>query len=180
MSYLKTLDEMSTESITGEIRRRYEAGQKGLCDYCGRGLGSMPLCRFPDRHHNPLQFVPNPASLTFRELAIANEERVRAWHGAGWYTDGWSGGDWANAMQGEAGEAGNVVKKLRRAELGLAGNRDAEPAELVTKLGEELADTVIYADLLASYYHLVLSDEVELKFNAVSDRVGFPQKIGRG
>lgn len=43
-----------------------------------------------------------------------NRRRCERWH-PGFPHDpgGWSGADWSNAMCGEAGEAANVVKKLR-------------------------------------------------------------------
>jgi NTP pyrophosphatase (non-canonical NTP hydrolase) len=84
-------------------------------------------------------------------------------------------------MQGEAGEAGNVVKKLRRLELSLWGNRkegDTDRDSLVTKLGAEIADTIIYADLLATFYGIDLGQAVVDKFNAISVEAGFPERLG--
>jgi len=49
-----------------------------------------------------------------------------------------------NELAGEVGEACNVVKKLERERLGIAGSRDT-----VEHLAEELADVVICADLIA-------------------------------
>lgn len=117
--------------------------------------------------------------LTYAALSEVNLERCQEWHpgfperNAG----DWTGGDWANAMQGEAGEAGNVVKKLRRVETGFPGKVDAPPPELLAKLGEELADTIIYADLVATYYGIDLGAAVIAKFNAISVREGLPQRL---
>lgn len=130
-------------------------------------------------------------TLTFEELHRVNAARCSRWHGEGWdqhdtllgervARDHWSGADWSNAMQGEAGEAGNVVKKLRRLELGLWGNRkpgDGEREALVNKLALELADTLIYADLTATYYGIDLAAAVIAKFNAVSIEAGFPERL---
>jgi NTP pyrophosphatase (non-canonical NTP hydrolase) len=119
--------------------------------------------------------------LTFHEVAAVNRARCDHWHhGFPENPDGWTGADWSNAMQGEAGEAGNVVKKLRRLELGLWGNRkdgDRTRAELVAKLGEEIADTFIYLDLLATFYGVDLASAVVSKFNRISEEGGFPERL---
>lgn len=117
--------------------------------------------------------------ISFEQLRQANESRVKLWHpgfhGAG--RDDWTGADWSNAMCGEAGEAANIVKKIRRAETGIAGVGDPDDLTLISMLGEELADTVTYADLLAAYYGLDLGVQVVTKFNHVSEKQGFPQRL---
>lgn len=136
------------------------------------------------------------SGLTFAELRKVSDERVVRWHGARWryadrdYTaahmgmievDHWTAADWSNAMNGEAGEAANVVKKLRRIEGGLPGNRkpgDDDRDLLLEKLGAELADTLIYADLLASYYGIDLGAAIVSKFNRVSEELGLPDRLG--
>lgn len=116
-------------------------------------------------------------TLTFDELRKQNAQRVLRWHGD-FHRGAWSGADWSNAMCGEAGEAANVVKKIRRVETGAArGPRDLPPLELRHALGLELADTVTYADLLAHYYDLNLGEYVVGKFNIVSERQGFPERL---
>lgn len=115
--------------------------------------------------------------LTFSALSAVNVARVRRWH-PGFPNDEWTGGDWAAAMCGEAGEAANVVKKLRRVETGKRGRlTEAEAAPLVAKLAHELADTVIYLDLLAAYYGVDLGYAVREKFNIVSAEYGFPEVL---
>lgn len=139
--------------------------------------------------------APAATSLTLEQLTAINAARCARWHGANWRfadrdrtashlglaaSDEWSGADWANAMQGEAGEAGNVVKKLRRLELGLPGNRtpeDDDRATLIGKLEAELADTLIYLDLLASYYGISLAAALTAKFNRVSEELGMPERL---
>lgn len=66
--------------------------------------------------------------------------------------------------------------KLQRAnqeavDLGL------EYEDLRNQLGWELADTVAYADLLAQYYGIDLGRAVREKFNHVSEREGFPERL---
>ena len=41
----------------------------------------------------------------------------------------------------------------------------------------ELADTVAYADLLAQYYGIDLGRAVREKFNHVTERAGFPERL---
>lgn len=114
-------------------------------------------------------------SLDLAALRAANATRRVRWHPPD--SIPWSGADWSNAMQGEAGEAGNVVKKLRRHETGVATPRDPHVPELLDMLGAELADTVIYLDLLAAHYGIDLSAAVVAKFNLVSEREGFPERL---
>lgn len=86
-------------------------------------------------------------------LALAALRRANASRHVRYYAPGqepWALDDWIVALGGEAGEALNIVKKLNRADAGMAGNQAAR-ASLVAQLGDELADVVIYLDILASY-----------------------------
>ena len=117
------------------------------------------------------------AALTFDRVIAVNVARAKRWH-AGFPRDhGWTGADWSNAMCGEAGEVANVVKKLRRHECGLRGALDPPSAELLTLLGDELADTILYLILLAAKYGVDLPAAVVRKFNVVSERQGFPERL---
>lgn len=118
--------------------------------------------------------------MTFGQFSQTNLERALRWHKGG--LDEWSVSDWATASAGEMGEACNAVKKLRRLEHDLAnisdpGRQLSTKAEAVAKIGEEIADTVIYLDLLAQRLGLSLADEVAKKFNATSERYGFPERL---
>ena len=132
------------------------------------------------------------------ELRVKNASRLKRWHPP--ETEPWSLADWSNAMCGEAGEAANMVKKLRRIETGtdtgpwsiphstvpgrqVQLDREQQSRILSKGIGLELADTVIYADLLAQeltrlYGGYDLSELIAVKFNAVSHREGFPESIG--
>jgi NTP pyrophosphatase (non-canonical NTP hydrolase) len=123
---------------------------------------------------------PRPAGLAFDELAVASGKRAVRWHPGG--IDDWTVERWSNAMAGEAGEACGQVKRLNRIEDGIA-NLDAEGNDLqdrdeaIRAIGLELADVVIYADLLAQRIGLRLEDVVVEKFNRVSERYGFPERL---
>jgi len=115
--------------------------------------------------------------LTFADLAMVNLSRARRWHPGFPDDDDWNGADWSNAMCGETGEAANVVKKLRRMETGHEGTRPLDETVLHKALADELADVVIYADLLAAKYGLDLGIAVIAKFNEVSERQEFPERL---
>lgn len=120
------------------------------------------------------------ASLTFDDVTTANVARRDRWHKGG-LTD-WSISDWAVAMAGEAGEVCNAVKKLRRVEDEIANISDPDRQlstrkEAIAKIGEELADTFLYLNLLAVRLEIHLPTEIVRKFNIVSERYGFPERL---
>ncbi len=122
--------------------------------------------------------LDGPASLTFSQLRETNVARCARWH-PGFPNDGlWNGADWSNAAAGEMGEACNVVKKLRRQETGGRGAVDPEYSVLLDKLGDEIADTIIYLDLLGVFYGIDVAAAVVRKFDAVSVREGLPERLG--
>lgn len=112
-----------------------------------------------------------PSPLTFgrlsRAIALRCEQSFHPLHA-------WTPSDYGNALAGETGEACNWVKKLKRLDDGPAQpyNAGVERADVVAKIGKELADVVCYADLLAQSLGLDLGTEVRAKFNEVSGRVG--------
>lgn len=87
--------------------------------------------------------------------------------------DDWSPSDWATALAGEVGECCNFIKKLRRLD-GADAHHDT-PKErdfLKQEIGKELADILIYLDLLAARFDIDLSEVTIKKFNEVSDKRG--------
>lgn len=107
-------------------------------------------------------------------MSAENRARCDRWH-AGVV---WTGSDWSNAMCGEAGEAANIVKKLRRHETYVGSSYNTPPRdELTAKLWGELADVILYADLVAHHYDIDLEEAVIIKFNQVSIAQGFPERL---
>jgi NTP pyrophosphatase (non-canonical NTP hydrolase) len=108
-------------------------------------------------------------------LREINRRRCDQWHDA--ETDSWTLGDWGNAFGGEAGELQNVVKKLRRHESGASqAYNTPEMEELQEKFAEEVADVLLYLDLLcwkagASPESLLYA--LGQKFNLVSRAQGW-------
>jgi NTP pyrophosphatase (non-canonical NTP hydrolase) len=113
--------------------------------------------------------------LTIQEVVEQSVARRDRWHHAG--TEPWTGADWSNAMCGEAGEAANVVKKLRRHETRTTTPKDPDWDILLDNLGEELADTFLYLILVADHYGIELDPYIVKKFNLVSEQNGFPERI---
>ncbi len=106
-------------------------------------------------------------------LVEMNNARKALWHGE---NDPWTLADWGNAMGEECGEAQNVIKKMRRLELGMRQQRSPQTMEEFRKmLGDELADTILYALLTASAAGIDINVAIHDKFNEVSEREGFIQ-----
>lgn len=113
--------------------------------------------------------------LDFETLRDANVKRCeQSFHPI----SDWSACDWMTAACGELGEAANLIKKLRRLDTGggseiVSRGQGYESAEQITPMiAQEIADTVIYLDLLAARLGIDLGDAVREKFNIVSERVG--------
>lgn len=121
----------------------------------------------------PGPFVLNLAALRDRNIARCNT----VFHPKGGIEE-WSPTDWATALGGEAGECLNEVKKLRREMDGNNLPKDQGTLEEHTaKIAAELADVIIYADLLAARLGIDLSLAIRDKFNKVSSERGTDIKL---
>lgn len=109
--------------------------------------------------------------LTFEKLREINSKRNVILTDL-FETHDWNVADWTNALAGEAGEAANFGKKLRR-----RGPDAVKHEERKKELAKELADVVLYADLCAAYLGVDLAQAVVDKFNEVSDRHGIDMKL---
>jgi NTP pyrophosphatase (non-canonical NTP hydrolase) len=107
--------------------------------------------------------------MNLNELRTANVKRCeQVFHPL----NAWTPAEWACAMAGEAGEACNVAKKIKRLETGTNTAKDPATIDECRELmGKELADTVIYCDLLAASLGINLADAIRNKFNEVSERM---------
>lgn len=110
--------------------------------------------------------------LTFADLRAANIARQEYWGGS----DNWTLADWSNALAGEVGEACNVVKKIRRPQLGTIGNSADAPA-YYKQLESEIGDVLIYLDLLAKAAGLDLAECVTRAFNEKSAKLDMPIRL---
>lgn len=151
------------------------------CDSCKAKPGAPTLCAGCLMNRDTIRtLMAREEHLTFRTVANINSWRSKVWHPSG---KEWSLLEWAGAMCGEAGEAANVAKKIRRIEMGLntpktirASTTDRETL-VRTQLAPEIGDTYIYLDLLAAKAGLKIEDCIRLSFNAKSEELGFPQRI---
>ena len=84
----------------------------------------------------------------------------------------WSPTDWATALAGECGEACNVIKKIRRLQTAPHWSPEDGNRDLIAEVADELADVIIYTDLLAVRLGIDLEQAVRTKFNKTSDKIG--------
>jgi len=90
----------------------------------------------------------------------------------------WNAADYSNAMFGEFGEAANKIKKLRRIQTEVKGNKSFETEEYLRKeIEKELADGYQYLILLCNNLDISLKDGVIETFNAKSKQIGSEFKI---
>lgn len=119
--------------------------------------------------------------LTLKALQQINAIRAKRWHAGG--LSEWTPLEWSAAMAGEAGEACNAAKKLKRITDGIA-NINTEDGRSLTdhalaceKIAEEVADTIIYGVLLAEAVGMDIETAVIRKFNKKSEEYGFPERL---
>lgn len=113
-----------------------------------------------------------PTSLTFAQFRSANVARCLKWHPDG--IASWSPSDWLTAVTGELGELASLLKMRNRERDGLPGNKFSPTRK---QIADEIADVLTYLDLLAASFGIDLGAAAVEKFNEVSLRVGFPDRI---
>ena len=109
--------------------------------------------------------------LTFNTLRRGNAARLPEFRNskgeaAHAKSDGsdWSPAQWLQAVVGELGEYANLRKKVERGDYTID---EAKPL-----LADELADVVIYLDILSAQLGIDLGAAVMDKWNRTSERVG--------
>lgn len=112
--------------------------------------------------------------------ALSRMNRSRCVEGFGHSLESWSAAEWTNAVAGEAGEACNLTKKLLRHRDEIPGNvkpEDQNDDLLRIRAAQELADTIIYADLAIQRLGFQTEDVVRTCFNAKSEEIGVQHKV---
>lgn len=122
-----------------------------------------------------LHRVLEKRELTFTAFRMANVQRCLKWHPDG--IESWSPSDWLTAISGELGELASLVKMRNRERDGLPGNKFSPTDK---QIADEVADVFTYLDLFAAAHDMDLGAAVTAKFNEVSERVGFPDRICPG
>lgn len=136
-----------------------------------------PLCMThdPKRMAAAARLLAEP-SLSFDVFRQANVTRCVKWHPLG--ISSWSPSDWLTACMGELGELASEVKTFNRERDGLIGNKEElTPEERKQRMANEAADVVTYLDLFCAERGIDLGAAIVTKFNAVSERVGLPDRI---
>lgn len=110
--------------------------------------------------------------ITFSKFRAANVARCIKWHPDG--IDSWSPSDWMTALTGELGELASLLKMRNRERDCLPGNKFSPTNKMIA---DELADVLTYLDLLAAVLGVDLGAAAVSKFNEVSERVGFSDRI---
>lgn len=118
--------------------------------------------------------------LTFAEVTDENIKRCVRWHGNGIHD--WTPERWMVATTGELGEAANALKKLFRIQDAIANindpGRDLQTrGAAIEKIAEECADTFLYLNLFCASLGITLEKEIIKKFNATSEKYGFPERL---
>lgn len=116
--------------------------------------------------------TPRPThldSLPFDVLRLRNHDRALEWNKDN--PDGKCPDEFTMMeLQGEIGEAQNVVKKLCRMMLNLQGGLNIDTGK--QQLADELADVIICTDLVAMAFDIDLGESVRQKFNKTSMKHG--------
>jgi NTP pyrophosphatase (non-canonical NTP hydrolase) len=104
--------------------------------------------------------------LTFSRLREANKQRRAEIHPI---SKKYSELEWTACLCGEAGELANYVKK--RSRINYEGDLHK------SDIKKEIADVLIYLDLIANEYDFDLGECVIEKFNEVSEKYGSNVKL---
>lgn len=108
------------------------------------------------------------AELSFTSFRQANNARQLEWPGYEQTDTTFK----ALEVCGEAGELGEAIKKMVRAERGIAGSTAG-----LEQVADELADVIISADLLAAHLGIDLTKAIASKFNKTSRKYGLETMI---
>ena len=116
------------------------------------------------------------------EIMRINVQRSQRWHGKDGINQ-WSPLEWAGAMAGEAGEACNAAKKLKRLQDEIPSINEGERhfndiANVKHHIAKEVADTILYALLLVSRIGVTDFETIlQEVYNKKSEEYGFPERI---
>lgn len=115
-------------------------------------------------------------NLSFAQLREANVARLPLFknkHGLPAHSEpggsDWSPAQWLQAVLGELGEYANFRKKHERGDITLE--------QFNAEAGKELADVVIYLDILAFRLGIDIGKAVAYKWDEVSKRIGIDLRI---
>jgi len=124
----------------------------------------------------PLTTSPLPPPLTFALLRLRNVTRCDSWPQP---LHRQTPSDLGCAVASEAGQLCEQLGRLRRHLQVTCPSRyrSTVAAEITRQLGREIADLVLYADLLAARLDLPLEHLLAARFNEVSEELGSSVKL---
>ena len=111
--------------------------------------------------------------ITFEQLRKANVARCEKFGHGG--IDGWNEAEWGNAIAGECGELCNLLKKKIR-----HMPTDPKGTALDNMIADEIADVIIYLDLLAAKLDINLANSILIKFNLTSKKHSLSDRLIAG
>lgn len=119
-------------------------------------------------------------NLTLAEIQDTSAQRCVRWHPRG--LEQWSTLEWTGCVAGEAGEACNAAKKLKRLEDELVSINDptrsyVDEEAAKEAIAQETADTILYAVLVFSRIGRDAERYVRQAFNQKSIEYGFPERL---
>jgi hypothetical protein len=133
-----------------------------------------------DTQMENIEYIP----ISLAKIQLTSVSRASRWHPGG--LEDWTPLEWAGAMAGEAGEACNAAKKLKRVMDGIT-NINLEDGRSITevkqghlKVAMEVADTILYGVLLAARVGYVgegFQNVLVEVFNRKSEEYGFPERL---
>lgn len=169
---LRDGEPMTPEEIIKALRtgEREAAGFRAMCEAferleqivgldTGGGMGPGPAL-------NAVEIIAK--GLSFSRLRLANVTRQQEWPGYDQTDTTFK----TLEVCGEAGELAEAVKKMVRAERGIAGSTAKLEA-----VADELGDVVISADLLAAHLGIDLADATVRKFDKTSVKYGLVTRL---
>lgn len=119
--------------------------------------------------------------LSLRQVIEQSASRAERWHAG---KEPWSPLEWTGAMAGEAGEACNAAKKLKRVTQQMQNLDFREPTltkdaqDYKYKIAEEVADTILYGVCVCHEIKIDLIPILIAVFNQKSEEYDFPERIG--
>lgn len=136
-----------------------------------------------DGHYGSYRSTP----LTIEQMQQQSKLRAERWHRG---KPKWSLLEWAGAMAGEAGEACNKAKRIKRLDDDMvsltvedgvgSGTRHViadQREKLTIAVAEEACDTILYAICLLNELDVDAEDLLREVFNKKSGEYEFPERI---
>lgn len=175
MAYMRNA---TAETLTDELRDRsalfaHVSDEELRAEFEARGM-------FSTKHASSSTLIIDAEQRGFSALRYALRELsdTSAKRDASWPTNGkFSIMERAAELCEEAGEAAGNAKKLRRLELGMAGNRVGDVGKIRANLEYEIGDVIICAANLANTAGVDLYSGVKRAFNERSEELGLEERL---